>query len=88
MIALTWLANELVGYGKFLQAGDLVKTGTCAVPIEVADAVSSDSGISGSVATQFIRGSFEIRPAGPRVRPALAYFPASVAVGEAVWQSS
>ena len=33
--ALTWLANELISHGMHLQAGDVVITGTCVVPVPV-----------------------------------------------------
>ena len=35
-VALTWLANELISHGMHLQAGDVVITGTCVVPVPVA----------------------------------------------------
>ena len=34
-VALTWLANELISHGLHLQAGDVVITGTCVVPVPV-----------------------------------------------------
>lgn len=34
--ALTWIANELAGYGGGLRAGDLVITGTCVEPVPIA----------------------------------------------------
>jgi 2-keto-4-pentenoate hydratase len=34
-VALTWLANELISHGMHLQAGDVVITGTCVVPVPV-----------------------------------------------------
>jgi len=48
-IALTWLANELVGLGLFLAAGEVVITGTCVVPVPVAegDVVMVDFGTLG-----------------------------------------
>jgi len=51
-IALTWLANELSELGIPLQAGQVVTTGTCIVPlpIEAGDAVAMDFGVLGRVA--------------------------------------
>jgi 2-keto-4-pentenoate hydratase len=34
-VALAWLANELISHGMHLQAGDVVITGTCVVPVPV-----------------------------------------------------
>jgi 2-keto-4-pentenoate hydratase len=34
-VALTWLANELISHSMHLQAGDVVITGTCVVPVPV-----------------------------------------------------
>lgn len=50
-IALTWLANELSGLGLALQAGQVVTTGTCIVPlpIEPGDRVEMDFGVLGKV---------------------------------------
>ena len=54
-IALTWLANELVQVGSPLQAGQVVTTGTCTVPLPVApgDEVVNDMGILGRVSFRF-----------------------------------
>jgi 2-keto-4-pentenoate hydratase len=54
-LALTWLANELVDHGKYLQAGDIVMTGTCVIPVAVkaGDAVTADFGIFGAVSARF-----------------------------------
>ena len=48
-LALTWLVNELSGLGIPLQAGQVVTTGTCVVPLPIApgDAVLADLGILG-----------------------------------------
>lgn len=48
-IALTWLANELIGLGLFLEAGEVVITGTCVVPVPVSegDVVVVDFGTLG-----------------------------------------
>ena len=48
-VALTWLANELIGLGLFLAAGEVVITGTCVVPVPVAegDVVMVDFGTLG-----------------------------------------
>ena len=54
-IALTWLANELSGLEETLKAGQVVTTGTCIIPLEVApgDAVRADFGEFGTVALRF-----------------------------------
>ena len=54
-LALTWLANELVDHDRYLQAGDVVMTGTCVVPVPVkpGDAVVADFGAFGSVSARF-----------------------------------
>jgi len=36
-VALTWLANELISHGMYLQAGEVVITGTCVVPVPVQE---------------------------------------------------
>lgn len=50
-IALAWLANELSRHGVTLAAGQVVTTGTCVVPLEVApgDEVSAEYGVLGRV---------------------------------------
>ena len=50
-IALTWLANELSSLGITLRAGQVVTTGTCLVPLEIApgDHVRMDFGALGHV---------------------------------------
>jgi 2-keto-4-pentenoate hydratase len=54
-IALTWLANELRAMGVALQAGQVVTTGTCVVPIPVkaGDQVEVSFGALGSVGVSF-----------------------------------
>jgi 2-keto-4-pentenoate hydratase len=49
--ALTWIANELNEHGMQLRAGEVVTTGTCIVPLEVApeDQVVAHFGTFGSV---------------------------------------
>ena len=49
--ALTWLANELSGLGLTLKAGEVVTTGTCVIPLPIAqgDEVHADFGALGSV---------------------------------------
>ena len=49
--ALTWLANELSGLGIALRAGQVVTTGTCLVPLPIAegDEVTADFGLLGRV---------------------------------------
>ena len=50
-LALTWLANELSSLGITLRAGQVVTTGTCLVPLEIApgDHVRMDFGVLGRV---------------------------------------
>jgi 2-keto-4-pentenoate hydratase len=50
-IGLTWLANELSSLGITLRAGQVVTTGTCLVPLEIApgDHVRMDFGALGRV---------------------------------------
>jgi len=50
-IALAWLANELSSLGITLRAGQVVTTGTCLVPLEIApgDHVRMDFGVLGQV---------------------------------------
>jgi len=50
-IALTWVANELSSLGIILRAGQVVTTGTCVVPLEIApgDHVRMDFGVLGRV---------------------------------------
>src|SRR5574343_631669 len=54
-IALTWLVNELRVQGIGLQAGQFVTTGTCMVPLELAegDTVEADFGVLGHIGMQF-----------------------------------
>jgi 2-keto-4-pentenoate hydratase len=53
-VALTWLANELSQLGVPLQAGQLVTTGTCVVPMPIApgDRIRGDFGVLGAVSVQ------------------------------------
>lgn len=53
--ALTWLVNEVSGLGLGLEAGAVVTTGTCLVPMPVGpgDAVSADFGPLGRVSARF-----------------------------------
>jgi len=50
-VALTWLVNELSWLKLTLQAGQVVTTGTCIVPLEIApgDRVAADFGRLGTV---------------------------------------
>ena len=50
-IALTWIANELSLAGDMLRAGQVITTGTCIVPADIApgDLVVADFGIFGCV---------------------------------------
>ncbi len=54
--ALTWLVNEVTGLGLTLAAGQVVTTGTCAVPVPVmpGDHVRMDFGTLGVVETRFV----------------------------------
>jgi len=54
-LALTWIANELSALGIGLRAGQVVTTGTCMVPLEIApgDRVSIDFGPLGAVEARF-----------------------------------
>ena len=57
-IALAWLANELSRHGMTLAAGQVVTTGTCLIPLEVApgDEVAVDYGALGRVGLRFAAG--------------------------------
>ena len=50
-IALTWLANDRAKRGIGLKAGDIITTGTCIKPLDVApgDSIIGDFGILGRV---------------------------------------
>ncbi|MGI4937083.1 MAG: 2-keto-4-pentenoate hydratase, partial [Janthinobacterium lividum] len=54
-VALTWLANELNAQGEQLRAGDLVTTGACVGPMDVAqgDRMVVDFGMLGVVEVAF-----------------------------------
>ena len=54
-IALTWIANELSTHGMMLEAGEVVTTGTCAMPVPVAPGIriEADYGVLGRIAAQF-----------------------------------
>ncbi len=54
-IALTWLVNELSAQGIGLLSGQFVTTGTCMVPLELAegDTVEADFGVLGRIGMQF-----------------------------------
>lgn len=54
-IALTWLANELSRHGMTLAAGQVVTTGTCLVPMDVApgDEVEVEYGELGRIGMRF-----------------------------------
>jgi 2-keto-4-pentenoate hydratase len=54
-VALTWIANELSGIGVTLQAGQVVTTGTCVVPLPIApgDEVIADFGALGRCSLRF-----------------------------------
>jgi 2-keto-4-pentenoate hydratase len=50
-VALTWLVNELSSLGIACEAGQVVTTGTCRVPVTVkpGDVVAADFGVLGKV---------------------------------------
>ena len=52
--ALAWIANELSSTGDTLRAGQVVTTGTCMIPVEIAhgDHVVADFGAIGRVETR------------------------------------
>lgn len=54
-LALTWIANELARFDEGLKAGELVTTGTCIKPLEVApgDRVRLEFGDLGAVSASF-----------------------------------
>jgi 2-keto-4-pentenoate hydratase len=54
-VALVWLVNELSSLGLPLEAGQIVTTGTCVVPIPIApgDEVEADFGDLGKVSVRF-----------------------------------
>jgi 2-keto-4-pentenoate hydratase len=54
-VALVWLVNELSHHGLTLRAGQVVTTGTCLKPLEIAegDSVSVDFGILGRMQIHF-----------------------------------
>ena len=55
LVALTWIANELIEFGEGLRAGQVVTTGTCITPISVTpgDQVQMAFGDLGSVEARF-----------------------------------
>jgi 2-keto-4-pentenoate hydratase len=55
-LALTWIANELSALGITLCGGQVVTTGTCMAPLEIApgDRVLIDFGALGSVEARFV----------------------------------
>ena len=52
--ALAWCVNEVSGLGIDLSEGELITTGTCAVPLEIepGDAVEIDYGVLGRISVQ------------------------------------
>ncbi len=54
-LALTWIANELSGLGIGLKAGEVVTTGTCAIPLPISpgDHFTADFGRLGKVGLAF-----------------------------------
>jgi 2-keto-4-pentenoate hydratase len=55
LVALAWLANELIQHGLALKAGQVVTTGTCVIPMTIAagDRVRGDFGLLGNVSLSF-----------------------------------
>ena len=55
LVALTWIANELSRLGVGLHAGEVVSTGTCIVPLPLAegDVAIADFGAFGRLSLQF-----------------------------------
>lgn len=55
-VALTWLANDLARFGDSLRAGQIITTGTCAVPMPLEDGleVTADFGILGRLGARFV----------------------------------
>jgi 2-keto-4-pentenoate hydratase len=53
--ALVWLVNGLSARGLAIEAGQIVSTGTCMVPLEIVpgDAVQADFGALGTLALRF-----------------------------------
>lgn len=53
--ALTWLVNEVSGLGLDILEGELVTTGTCMIPLEIApgDEVIADYGVFGRIGVRF-----------------------------------
>lgn len=58
-IAMAWIANELSRLGVTLERGETVTTGTCMVPIEIAegDHVKADFGILGTISVELAQKS-------------------------------
>jgi 2-keto-4-pentenoate hydratase len=54
-IALTWMANELSAFGDGLLAGEVVTTGTCITPTQIApgDRIRVDFGAFGLIEAAF-----------------------------------
>ena len=54
--ALVWLVNELAQYGRTLEAGQFVTTGTCLTPVRVApgDRIAVDYGWLGRLEASFV----------------------------------
>ena len=55
-VALAWLVNELSGLGIALQAGQVVTTGTCLMPLPIESGVdvTADFGVLGRVAARIV----------------------------------
>lgn len=56
--ALAWLANELSGLGIPLEAGQVVTTGTCLVPLPIGpgDVIEMNFGVLGGLSARMVQG--------------------------------
>ena len=56
-VALAWCVNEVSGLGIDLAEGELITTGTCAVPLEIepGDEVEIDYGVLGGLSVRIAR---------------------------------
>ena len=55
LLALTWIANELIAHNYFLRKNDIVTTGTCITPIQLTNTndLTGDFGVYGKVSAKF-----------------------------------
>ena len=54
-LALAWIVNELSGLGVTLSAGEIIITGACVPPLDIApgDAFEADFGVLGRISAKF-----------------------------------